>query len=699
MVLLQGADIRYLSGDGRRGSFADSLLDNYFVLQNEELDFLLDAENHSVAQVGPGELALPVLYAQKYGLSRGDQITLKVGDFEGDFTIVSLIRDSQMGSSLASSIRFVLSPEDFQALEASGAPQESIIAFTLDDPAQASKLQSAYTAEEVQLPQNGIGLTISLIRLVNGIGDGLMSGMIILVSLILIGISLLNVRFTLLSTLEEEVREIGTLRALGLKHGDIEGLYRAKYLVMAAAACILGALVSFPLSELFLGNIALNFGLKDRGLFSYIFPFLSVALVFLLVFLGLKLFLRRMGKVSVLDALLGTGISAQRKREAERAARPLRMWGERTDLSLSLHLFWQSFSSWRLMILVFFLASLVILLPLNLYTTLKSPSFIEYMGAAQSDLRLGLSGTGDLQGELEKIAQTLKGDQRVAQFNGFSNYRAQVMGPEGTEGILVESGDYGNFPIAMEEGSFPSGEGELAVSVLQGEHFGWTLGQEVSLNFEDGPRKFVITGIYQDITHGGRTAKTPATLQGDIQDSSFYVNLKDPRQAEEFALEYGKLFPSLRALPVEELVDQTLGTVTSSLRVAAVTIFVLALLITGLISILFITLLLHRNEAGHAILRALGFRVSSLRKLYLIQLLLAIFPGLCLAAVVALLAGPPLMGGIFALMGFGLGSLNFVISPLPFLLGILLPGLTGIFFTWTATKKLAQSSVMDLGNV
>lgn len=96
-------------------SFSDSLLDNYFVIQNDTFDFLLDSENQ-IAQVDAGEIGIPVVYAKKYGIEVGERLTVTVGDVEKSFVVKTVIRDAQMGSSLASSIRFLISPVDFQTL-------------------------------------------------------------------------------------------------------------------------------------------------------------------------------------------------------------------------------------------------------------------------------------------------------------------------------------------------------------------------------------------------------------------------------------------------------------------------------------------------------------------------------------------------------------------------------------------------------
>lgn len=52
---------------------------------------------------------------------------------------------------------------------------------------------------------------------------------ILLVSVVLLLISMLCIRFTLLTQLEADRREIGMLKAIGIPKGDIRKLYSLKF--------------------------------------------------------------------------------------------------------------------------------------------------------------------------------------------------------------------------------------------------------------------------------------------------------------------------------------------------------------------------------------------------------------------------------------------------------------------------------------
>lgn len=74
-----------------------------------------------------------------------------------------------MGSSMASSIRFLVSDGDFKQLIKDAPRTESIIAFRLHDAATSTEVLRAYTADEAGLPTNGPAITWQTIRLFNGL--------------------------------------------------------------------------------------------------------------------------------------------------------------------------------------------------------------------------------------------------------------------------------------------------------------------------------------------------------------------------------------------------------------------------------------------------------------------------------------------------------------------------------------------------
>ena len=65
----------------QEGSFETCLMDNGFVVQNEGFDYLLDTDLR-VAIVNPGEIGVPVYYAEELGIQVGDSIILKEGTYQ-----------------------------------------------------------------------------------------------------------------------------------------------------------------------------------------------------------------------------------------------------------------------------------------------------------------------------------------------------------------------------------------------------------------------------------------------------------------------------------------------------------------------------------------------------------------------------------------------------------------------------------------
>lgn len=113
LLALPGQAISFQLADGSRGNLSDSLIDHYFVTQNEAFDRLLDGNNQP-AQVAPGEIGLPMEYVRRYGIQPGDQIRLRLGQSVFLFRVKGGLRDAQMSSSLASSVRFLIDPTDFE---------------------------------------------------------------------------------------------------------------------------------------------------------------------------------------------------------------------------------------------------------------------------------------------------------------------------------------------------------------------------------------------------------------------------------------------------------------------------------------------------------------------------------------------------------------------------------------------------------
>ncbi len=704
MVNIDGIKISYLKDDYTHGSFSDSMLDNYFVVQNEKFDYLLDTENQLI-EINPGQVGVPITYMRKYDLKIGDYLIIN-HDSNADptyLTITYSVRDAQMGSSLSSSLRFLVHQDDFNYLGKNNFSHESIISFKLKDNTNPVEFQKIYEHEQLDMPKNGQAITIDLISLVNKLGDGLLSAVMILVSFVLIIIAMLNVRYTLKATLVEEVREIAVLKAIGLSNKDVSYIYRTKYLFISGLACFLGALFSIPMVDLFTKNMALNFGLVRTSSTSYLLPLVSPIMIFVISMVIVRCVLSFISRLSIVQGLReGIPVKVKKKTGINRKSN-LDKSEKKVIPALAFHEFKKEIKSWALLFIIFILASFTVLIPINFYETLTATEFTQYMGMPDSDILINDLNHTQLDKTTSDINRFLESNNLVNSYGFFSISQVSIKIDNHWEKFYLESGDYEKFPIKMQEGILPRNKDEIILSTMNAQQLDKEIGDFITLNIDDDIVRLKVVGIYQDITNGGFTAK--ATRENSCKDlvkAYYYVKLTSPtaEHIEHFSNELEETVPHLSVIPIEKFRDQTLGSITDSLKMATITVTILVSLIILLVTIFFVTLEMKQNTVHDAILKAIGFPLNDVRKIYLLKGLIVMLLGAIIGVLMANTLGMEFVSSIFSYLGFGVSDLEYLGSVLTMLIwGVFLPVVIGTIVNWMVTIKIKNTTIMDVNYI
>lgn len=216
------------------------------------------------------------------------------------FTIKNFVRDVQMNPSMLSSKRFVVSTVDFEKLKDTGE-MEYLISFQLHHKSDLQSFRNEYSHSD--LPQKGPTIDYQLLKIANSLTDGLIAAVIILISLLLTVISLLCLRFIILLTLEEDYREIGVMKAIGILPTDIRRIYLSKYLIMALTAVVCGYLASLFINNLFTKNIMLYIGTAPTSLIESFLPVLAAFVIAVIIIVFCMIVLRRFNKISAVEAI------------------------------------------------------------------------------------------------------------------------------------------------------------------------------------------------------------------------------------------------------------------------------------------------------------------------------------------------------------------------------------------------------------
>lgn len=652
-------------------SLSDSTQDNGLCVQGEQFDYLLNMDG-KVPEVLPGEVFVPVCYRGKYQLSEGD--VMEIGDYR--LVIAGFLRDAQMNSMMASSKRFLVNGEDYERIRNFEVQEEYLIEFLLEENADINAFAAAYEAE--QLSANGPAITKPLIRMMNALSDGTMIFVIFLVSIVVMLISMLCVRFLCLTQMERERKEAGMLKALGVEGAQIRRIYMAKYIFLSGCGGLIGLGAAFCIKAPMEQQIRELYGVGESGLEAAVLAFGAAALAEGAILFSVRRALKKTERMLALEAMF----QPQEKKGG---------------------------GQYLIIGLVTFACTFLLLVPQNLYNTMSSPDFVTYMGIGSGDIRMDIRQTGDIRGVTEDIASALAQDKQVERYtvlttkactaylpsaeseaDAFTGLPATGLTPENlqkaglkTVNLAVETGSHGIFPVEYLEGRLPERQGEIALSVMNARELGLSVGDSIGLAEHGVIKNHRVCGIYSDITNGGKTAKAyDAGGDGPVMWSVLYVSLKDfaekteenpaGRQAGYFvkksAGDFGekeKWMEKYRAMGADvtyiaDYVQDTYGQTLGQLRLAQRAAALISTFVTGAVVWLFIRLLVEKDRYAISLHKALGFTGADMKRSYFVKGMLPVIGGMTAGIFIGNPLGERICGAV--MKSFGAEGFRFAAS-------------------------------------
>lgn len=651
--------IEFLNIDGSEiilgeNSLVDSVQDNGFSTQSEQFDYLLDLDGN-IINVSEGELYVPISYMR-------DNIT-KVGDkavISGqEFVVAGFLRDSQMNSTLSASKRFLVSENDYEKMKNLGSI-EHLIEFRLKDLSALGEFETAYAAAELEA--NGPTVTYTLFKMMNALSDGMMIAVILFVSALVVAITFICIRFTLLSKMEDDYHEIGVMKAIGLRNSDIKRIYLVKYVAIATVGSILGFGLSILFKGILLENIRLYMGEAENSSFAILFGIIGILLVLFSILLYVNGVLKHFRKISVVEAIR-FGTSQEKSSGAKRFCLN-RNWLFNTNIFLGIKDVLTRKKLYATMLAVLVVSSFIIIVPQNLYNTISSKSFTQYMGIGDYDMRIDIQQTSNISEKTDEILKEISNDRAISNYAALTTKIFKAKMEDGTEeNLKVELGDHSAFPIAYSGGKAPVQENEIALSSINADELNKKIGDRITLVIEGEEKDFSVSGIYSDITNGGKTAKAVFTdNSADIMWSIIIAELSDTSMVDNKISEYLSKFGYAKISNVDEFVTQTFGSTIRSVETASYAAVAVSLIITVLITLLFMKLLIAKDRTSIAAMKALGFTKSDIRIQYMSRSVFVLIIGIVLGTLLANTLGELLAGAIIS--SFGADSFKFTVNPL-----------------------------------
>ena len=186
----------------------------------------------------------------------------------------------------------------------------------------------------------------------------------------------------------------------------------------------------------------------------------------------------------------------------------------------------------------------LMMVPANLYSTLSSSEFVTYMGIGNGEIRMDIRQGENMDQTIAGVKNRLSEDESVEAYAMYQTGSTPVILKDGTKmNMLMEKGDHTTFPVSYSQGRTPDREGEVALSYMLSQELGLQPGDVLQVKGKTGYEMCKVTGVYSDITNGGKTAKMfveDFDSGEDVMWSIAYVTLKKGQDQQAFMYAYGE---------------------------------------------------------------------------------------------------------------------------------------------------------------
>lgn len=615
---------------------------------------VFDSEGQALL-LQPGEIAFSKVEAEKNNLQVGDSVAIRVGDVTQEFTIVDIMKDAVFGSSMMGFKRLVISPEDFAKYENQEETVYTKIYNVMSSDVDAFKKE--WRVQNFSVISSLEGSTIRMVYIM----DMLIAAILIIVSVCLILIAFLVLRFTIVFTLQEDYKEIGIMKALGIRDTGIKGLYLVKYLALSVIGAAAGFVLGFPFGKILLEKAIVNI-VVERTDQNFLINLLCTLAIIFIVLSFCYLSTNKLKKVSAMEAIR-SGSSGERYKAKNRLRlrkRPVM----KPCLYLAVNDILSSLKRFGILFATFVLGTLLILLPLTASSTLMSDGIIADFSMSPSDAYIN---TGKMQlyiTDQELLLQDMADIEAILAENGLKAHAGADMGymipcytddPAQSETYfsLQAMGNWDR-TYSVVSGREPTLANELMLTEITANELGVGIGDTVYFAMTDGPREFIITGTFQSMMNLGQGYRVSRAAEMDAAYAAGIFCLQveiENMDSEEACARLREIFPDYSIMDAAGFLDSMIGGIISQIDTLMASIVAIVLVINSLITVLMMKTIMTEEHGTIALLKSIGFSGGALRAWQTARVLLVLIAAIFTGTLLASLLAPVVIGPIFAMMG------------------------------------------------
>ncbi len=595
---------------------------------------------------------LPMIFGIDDNIAVGKTIELTMGDHVVSYPVCGFLNSVMTGSHNCALCAFMLTSDLYQELEEKGfALKSTLVSIRLKDKTESEDFE-ARLKDEISSKYPSVHPTSNSYELVSSsryVSQMICAGIVSVMAFLVTLISLVVIVSNVINYIQENMRQLGVLKAIGYKSRQIIFALMLQFLGITVIAVVVGVGLSYCLFP------AINEMMISQTGIPYTIRFLPLPFAVTILFLGgavafsVWLSSRRIKKIEPVIALR-QGIQTHNFKHNHI---PLTKSHVPLNFALALKTTLSGLKQNITICITMFVLSLALvfsgLMIKNVIIDMQP--FIDLVVGEMADSCININA------EIEdEFLKEMKERDCVSKCYLFTMEEVRHM--EGVALMATMSDDFSkvNNQSMCVKGHFPQYDNEAAIGAKYAREKGLEVGDEITLTADGHEAKYIISGFTQISNNFGKDClltRSGYERMGQLQDLRYYINIADGKDIDIFNEEISKQFEDRvnDSINLLSLLNGSSSVYVALMEIIVIVILVLSVVVITFVLYLLVRTLLNNKKQDYGILKALGFTTKQL----ILQTAVSFMPAVILSAVVGLIVSSLIINHLTALFLGGLG--------------------------------------------
>lgn len=639
------------------GKKLDNFINPAVLVSDDEMVIkYFDSDNNAIKGVEKGCFYCTNTFTQDIDVNEGDEFEINVDGFVYKLKYKGHFKGADIQNGASALPYLLVNSEDFAAIKKdfkNPAPSFKMMYINTDDP--QAIIDYANNTEGVNVADREATKSIYIF-------DMMVAYIMMAVSVIIMLTAFFVLRFTIGFTIQEEYREIGVMKALGIGNSSIRCLYIVKYLAISVVGAAVGFIASLPLSSTMLKTVSENMVLGSEN--GIVLSIISTICIIGLIMLFCYLCTRKVKKLSPIDAVRSgqTGERFHRRSLLSLGRSKLQSTG-----FLALNDVLSAPKQFLIITLVFTLCMLMMTVMSSGADTLKSPQLMRFFHAPDSDITIIDSATltelmtreGGYKITCEKVEDLMDELDIDGKYSLTLGTQSNV-----THGDITRTNIFFTFVIGTnkyelqcDEGSAPQKKDEVAMTGYALESLGAEIGDRITAEIAGEEHEFIITGKCSSFFGGGYAAITsPDFPVGDVianGSTGIQIKLSGDHTEKEIDDVIKQMCDKLETDKVYSTSDAVkfITQVSDSLNAIKKLSMILTVILTVLIVLLMERSFISKEKSEIALMKAMGIKNGSIIMQHVLRFVIAAVLACIIASAAVLPLSSLLLNWVSSMIG------------------------------------------------